>query len=452
MERSAGMSEAAGSPQPGGGTSLRELERRLALTTTEGPLSLQDQLDWAEALLGEGAVNEGRLVLQSAAIQCGFSSQMAGVLGRLDPRSAPPAATPPATGRRGNTVELAMSELRALAQAVGPSIAERVAQAATRATFSPGLHPVAVLARVAPRPSERPLGVLVAELSAWLQAPDRGGDDLAGVLVDGLRGASGLPGPTVRGFAAAPRSLLAEVIALTSLRGFLQASSDLLYAPLGSTRLFHATARLDGAGLGPYVSNIGQIVRRSADMFELAGLAADASSRDADQGLEEAWVALMSRGLSDGLLDEVIDDLGDRNAAFALEIILKRLLQAPTGELDMLRLARIRDAALDNLDYTLASHAQRALVEAEPADSLQLAILGAIDASGGRFKAAENSFVACVAERPEDEDLMARLDAARSRRFERFAITKGFGSPHDRQLYRLRRRSERRALAGAAAQ
>ena len=70
----------------------------------------------------------------------------------------------------------------------------------------------------------------------------------------------------------------------------------------------------------------------------------------------------MSRGLTDGLLDEVIDDLGDRNGYFALEIILERLLQVPVAELDTRRLARIRDAALDNLDYALASHAQRALV------------------------------------------------------------------------------------------
>ena len=137
--------------------------------------------------------------------------------------------------------------------------------------FSSGLHPVAVLARTALRPSDRPLDALVAELSAWLQAPDRESDDLAGALVDRLRGASGLSGPAIRGFAAAPRSLLAEVIALTSLRRFLQAASDLLYTPLGSTRLFHATCRLDVAGVGPYFSNIGQIVRRSADMFELGG-------------------------------------------------------------------------------------------------------------------------------------------------------------------------------------
>ena len=442
------MSEMGGSTQVGGGTSLRELERRLALTTAEGPLSLQDQLDWAEALLDEGALSEGRLLLQCAAIQCGFSRQMTGVLSRLDPASVPHAAMSPPAGRRGNTVELAMSELRALAQAVGPSIGERVARGASRATFSPGLHPVAVLARAAPRPSERPLGVLVAELSSWLQASDRGGDDLAGGLVDSLRGASGLTGPAVRGFAAAPPRLLAEVIAMTSLRRFLQAASDLLYTPLGSTRLFHATARLDGAGLGPYFSNIGQIVRRSRDMFELAALAAASSSQGAAPGLEEAWVALMSRGLAGALLDEVIDDLGDRNAAFALEIILERLLQAPAGELDTLRLTRIRDAALDNFDYALASHAQRVLVDSKPANLLELAILGSIDASGGRFKAAEDSFVACLAESPGDEDLMARLDAARSRRFERFAVTKGFGSPYDRQLYRLRRRSERKALAG----
>ncbi len=449
--RYAGMSDGDGSVGAGGGTSLRGLERRLALTMSEGRLSLQDQLDWAEALLGEGAMGEGRLLLQSAAIQCGFSSQMVVILSRLDPTSVLHVASPPAPSRRGNTVELAMSELRVLAQAVGPLIAGRVARGAARTTFSAGLHPVVVLARPALRPSKRPIDALVAELSAWLQVPDRGGDDLAGVLVDSLIGASGLAGPAVCGFAAAPRSLLAEVIALTSLRRFLLDSSDLLYTPLGSTRLFHVASRLDGAGLGPYFSNIGQIVRRSADMFELAGLAVEASSQGANQHLEEAWVALMSRGLTDERLDEVIDDLGDRNGCFALEIILKRLLQAPVGELDTRRLARIRDAALDNLNYALASYAQRALVDFAPTDQLERAILGVIDASGGRYRAAEDTFVACLAKTPEDQSLVAQLDAARSRRFERFAVTKGFGSPGDRQLYRLRRRSQRLAQSGAVA-
>ena len=454
MARRGAMSEATFGAKAGGGSRLQDLERRLTVGLASPP-SLQDQLDWAEQLMAEGAIGEGRLLLQSAAIQSGVSSQLTAVFARLDAASAPPAGSPPLSASPGNTVALAMSELRTLSSVVGPSIAEQVGKGFTRATFSPGLHPVAHLAKTAPRPSERPLGALVAELSAWLQAPEpeAAETDRAGVVIDMLRGASGLEGRDVNRFAAAPQGLLAEIMALTSLRRFLQGASDLLYGPLGSAELFHATARLDRHGLGAYFSNIGQIARRSADVFELAGMAAQASSLDAGAGLVQAWVALMSRGLSGEALEEVIDDLGDRQASFALETILRRVLHAPPGEIDLALVQRLRDAALDNLDYPLAAHAQRAIVDLRSTDLREQTILGSIDASGGRYKAAEDSFVACLAEAPEDENLRARLEAVRMRRFEPYAITRGFGSPRDRQLYRLRRRSERRAaLASTAAE
>ncbi len=446
------MSEATFSDGAGEGTRLRDLERRLTVGSAASPPSLQDQLDWAEQLLADGAVGEGRLLLQSAAIQSGVSSQLAAVFARLDPGLAPPAASLPSGASPGNTVALAMSELRTLSRAVGPSIAERVGRGATRATFSPGLHPVAHLAKAAPRPSAQPLRALVAELSAWLQAPgpEPSDTDRAGALIDRLRGASGLERQALGRFAAAPQGLLAEIMALTSLRRFLQGASDLLYGPLGSTGLFHATARLESSGLGPHFSNIGQIARRSADVFELAGIAARASSPGAGADLEQAWVALMSRGLSGGALEEVVDDLGDRQASFALEVILERTLQGSAEDVDLPLVARIRDAALDSLDYPLASRAQRSLVDRRPADVLERAILGAIDASGGRYRAAEDSFVACLAISPDDEDIRARLDGVRMHRFQPYAVTQGFGSPRDRQLYRLRRRSERHAILADA--
>ena len=190
-------------------------------------------------------------------------------------------------------------------------------------------------------------------------------------------------------------------------------------------------------------------MRRSADLFELADLAAAASTPDPGDDLSYAWVALLSRSATDRLLDEVIDDLGDRRASLALEVVLGRLLQPREGGIDRPRIMRVRDAALDNLDYVLASRAQRALAELEPEAGLERAILGAIDASGGRFGAAQDSFIACLLETPQDQDLKDQLDAARARRFERYAITQGFGGPRDRQLLRLRRRSER-AAPGAA--
>ena len=441
------MSDATFGAGTGDRTRLHDLERRLIASSFASPTSLQDQLDWADQLMADGALGEGRLLIQSAAIQAGVSSQLTAVFARLDPTSGAPTALSSSGASPGTTVSLAMAELRTLSHVVGPSMAERVGRGPTRPTFSPDLHPVADLSKAAPQPSERPLRPVVAELSAWLRAsePEAAETERAGALIDMLRGASGLDRQAADRFAAAPHGISAEILVLTSLRRFLWGASDLLHGPLGSIELFHATARLDSNGLGPYFSNVGQIARRSRDLFELAGVAALASSLDASAGLEQAWVALMSRGLSGGALEEVVDDLGDRQASFALEVILRRVLQSLPDEIDLALVKRIRDAALDNLAFPLAAHAQRFIVDLKPEDILERMILGGIDASGGRFKAAEDSFVACIAEAPEDEDIRVRLDAVRMRRFEPYAVSKGFGSPPDRQLHRLRCRFKNRA-------
>ena len=107
--------------------------------------------------------------------------------------------------------------------------------------------------------------------------------------------------------------------------------------------------------------------------------------------------------------------------------------------------AAVRDAALDNLDYSLASHAQGALVRLDPYNRLERRILGLIDASAGQVMAAESSFVRLLREEPEDAELHLWVEANRLRRFQPFAVTQGYGSPPDRQLKRLRLRAARAA-------
>ncbi len=446
---SAVMSEADGRSRGGArGVSLSELERRAVLVASACRPSLQDQLDGATAWLEAGLGEDARLLFESVFIQQGFSWRLAaarrGLLTRLGLESSDPAARTPPPGR-GNTVELAISELRAFAAATGPMIARSLADHAARTHKTPGLHPNAVLRRAVAAPSERAMSEVVATIFAWLHAPSPSASDdaAAEAMIDSLRGAGV---ETVRlgpAFAAASPAMLAAALALDGLRRFLLESSDLLLEPLGSTRLFHATASLDSAGLGPYLGNVGQIVRRSANLFELAAIAAEASATAGAPVGEEAWIVLLSRSFQGALLYEVVDDLGDRGAMFALGAILDRILAATP--VDRLLVARLRDTALDNLDYALAARAQQAIVGLDPLDLLELNILGVIDASGGRTSAAEQSFLACLALTPEDEDedenVRARLDAARLRRFEPYAVTQGFGSPHDRQLRRLRRRS-----------
>ena len=199
----------------GGGTPLRELERRLALAASDRPPSLQDQRDFAEALIAEGAAREGELLLASAAIQSGVCADAADLLRR-------PEAAPVQRGRSASTVELAITEVRALAAEVGGSIASRVARGPVQAVFSPSLHPTAIPVRAPRSASGGPFDLILHEISRWLKAPG-GGDDRQGAdLLESLRGAPGPVEPVASWASAAPVGLLAELIALISLRRFLQ--------------------------------------------------------------------------------------------------------------------------------------------------------------------------------------------------------------------------------------
>lgn len=429
-----------------GAISLVEVELRAALSGSRGRLSVQDQLDWGEMLLSAGDPASARVLLQSAFVQQGFSPQLEGsrrVLLDKAGLEGPDVARAEQRQPGGNTVELAIGELRGFAHAFGGSIAAGLSRRPARTEGVSGLHPTAVLRRAAPAPSQRTIGELVEALFLWLRAPVPGPADQEGPAgaIEALRGIDGDPRRfSAAAMAGATPAVVASAIALQELRFFLRTSGDLLLEPFGSFRMFHAAAAFDSAGLGPYFGNVPRIVRRSADLFELAAIAEEAAAAIGATIGEEAWIILLSRHLEGGLRTEVIDDLGDRNAAFALQIILERALAWPAAEIDQPLVMRIRDAALDNLDYELAGIAQRALVGLKPTDMLERRILGSIDASAGRVAAADQNLSVCLVGNPEDKVLRAEIEANQARRYLPFALAKGFGSPVDRQLERLRRR------------
>ena len=237
--------------------------------------------------------------------------------------------------------------------------------------------------------------------------------------------------------------LLAAAVGYNSVQAFLLNTKDLALAPLGSAEVLYRAARLDSSGLGPYFSNVAQIARRSRDIRELVHAASEAAlERGVDVG-GEAWIGLLSRRLSGPLLNEVIDDLGDLGDSAALSIIFERASSFPDAGIDLNLVTRIRDAALDNLDYDLASRAQGLVARLKPGNMSERMILGSIDASAGRRTAAEQAFLAILALEPESADTLARLKAVSSGGFGPFAVRQGYGSPKDRQTTRLRRRASR---------
>ena len=421
--------------------SLAEVERRVALTRGSGRLDIQEQLDWGEALLAAGDPASARVLIESGFIQQGFSPQLE--TARTDHYAAlgierEEHARAGRDRARGTTVDIAIAELRAFAGEHGERIAASASGSLRRGEGKPGLHPTAALARGASSPSERAVGELVSRALAWLRtAPER--DDGAGVAaIDALRGSESNPlRLTAAGLAGAAPAVLANAIAVQEMRAFLRAHGDLLLPRLGSPALFHATAAFDSMGLGPYFGNIGQVVRGSVNLFELAAIAMEAAGTAPEPIAEQAWLALLSRNLTGWIRFDFIDELGDRNASFALTLILERAVAVAADDVDRSLVARIRDAALDNLDYDLAGSAQQTLVDLSHDDWLERRIMGAIQASAGRIAAANQLLSACLDERPGDEQLGQEVVANRERRYAPFALVKGFGSPRDRQLKRL---------------
>ena len=424
--------------------SLAELDRRVGLTRDSGRLDVQEQLDWGEALLASGDRASARVLIEGAWIQQGFSPQleaaradMLTALG-LDP-------VPRAAPARGNTVDNAIAELRAFARRFGGHIEASSLGSLRPVAGKPGLHPTATLARGASRPSERGVAALVGQAVSWLRSAPSGQDEEAGAAaVEALRGSEREPARwTTAGLAGAETAVLANAVAAQQLRAFLRAQSDLLLPRLGSPALFHAAAMFNSMGLGPFFGNVSQIVRGSVTLFELATIAMDAAETAAEPIVEQAWLALLSRNLSGWLRFDFIDELGDRNASFALTVILERATAVAADDVDRSLVARIRDAALDNLDYDLAGMAQGQLVGLSHDDWLERRIMGIIQASAGRIAAADQLLSACLEERPGDEGLAREVVANRERRYAPFALLKGYGSPLDRQLKRIGARGGR---------
>ena len=440
------MSEAADLADRPAAVGLAEVERRAALTRGSGRLGIQEQLDWAEVLLGSGDRVSARLLVEGAAIQQGFSPQLeearAGLFAAVG-IDAPPRvrATPDGTG--GNTVDIAIAELRAFAQTHGEAFGARVIASVRRVEGKPGLHPTAAVARGASLPTRSAVADLVGQAFDWLRPGlSERNDDAGMAAIDALLGSEIDPRRwSAAGLAGATLPVVASAVAVQELRAFLRSHSDLLLPKLGAPALLRATAAFGSTGLGPYFGNVGQIVRSSANLFELAAIGVEATGTARDPLVEQAWVALLSRGLSNWLRYDIIDELGDRNASFALAVILARTVAVASDDVDRSIVARIRDAALDNLDYDLASAAQQKLVTLSHDDRLERRIMGAIQASAGRVAAADQLLSACLRDDPGDERLRLEVEANRERRYAPFALVKGFGSPRDRQLKRLQARA-----------
>ncbi len=443
---SAATSDEAGHFESSMETSLAVLQMRPALLASAHGPSVQDQLDLAEVCLSANLPSAARLLFEAAFVHQGFSRQMLAAQSRIAARTGLWPGTSVAADcgpAHAGTVGIAIADMRALARAVGGRMARAMASRQRRDNTEPSPHSTSMSLQASANSSvPGDLEQALHALFIWLRGeavPGRWGTPEALItFLTGLTRRS--PAFDHRWFASASLPLLASAVAFASLREFLLANRDLMAEPLGSPELLRCAAGLDSSGLGPYFSNVQRLARKSRDVSELAYVAVDAAAAEGVAIGPEPWIALLSRSCATALLSEIIDDLGDRNALPALSILFDRAASLPDNRIDLSLITRLRDTALDCLDYDLASRAQAVVVRLKPAALQELLMLGDIDGTAGRINAAEQSFVAYLEFVPGDENATERLMALRSRKFSPFRIARGSGTPHERRLNRSRQK------------
>jgi hypothetical protein len=420
-------------------------------------LAPPEQIECAELCLSAGLTTQARELYQLAFIRQGFSPEYESWRRDLALATRLWSSAPAQPGgdrpRHAVTLELAATELRQLFGVVSLRLPDDFGRD----------EPIPPLSRPHPltgwfeTPASEPIPEHIADtidqlygLLTTSAGSERPYD--ADRLTELLRLAdTSQPRLDYRGFANAPFPRLVDAVNFAALQLFVRCQRDLMFSPLGSLDLLHRAASSHAFGLGPYFSNIGQIARRSADVFELVRLAQSAhTEKETDPDELLAWVVLLSRGAKGDLLFEIIDDLGDLDARPALAAIFDRMAHWPEKQIEFGLLWRLRDTALDNGDYDLAARVQRLVAQLRPDEILEQRILGDIQASGGYWVAAEQSFIHCLLLDPNDSEARERLAALKTRKFERFMIREGFGTPQDRKLLRLRRRETAETKVGVS--
>lgn len=338
----------------------------------------------------------------------------------------------PQPSSNANSIDLALEELSVFTRQFAHQLAGE--QRAFRDQFS--LHWMPAVG--SNETSGEQVAADIHALHAILATDSVYADD-AGALLSRLgRWCAGLGDVEIASLAFAPLPELIGALSALSLRAFLHEIADLAEGAVGSVPMLRAAARFNSFGLGPYLRNIGSLVRHSRDVFELAHVACDATAAGGIPISVESCIALLARSLKGPLLIEVVDDLGDIDARTALSILFTKTVSVSLVDLDMVM--RLRDIALDNLDYQAAAQAQRHLCYARPGNALELEILGSIHASLGNTVAARQAFERALECAADNNHILERLSALDENSFMPFVISQGFGSPEGRRLTRQARR------------
>lgn len=378
--------------QHGSESPIARLLRRSILQLTRDSTMTQDYFDLADLAEAIAAPHVAAVARNSGFLQQGF------------------AEGPAAEGEPLGPIERAVTELRTLMDRAGEGLTAEPAERAD--TISACADLVRLFRASLDEPAEHELSGLLAAWHDLVEAPPV--DPRAQVDAD--------------------LDTLLSAFATRELQSFLQRNRSLAYAPYGSARLLHRSARLGLGGLGPFLMTVRNLIRSGRDILGLITLAA---GDDAPSAID-AWTVPLATYLHEHQAAELVDELAD----LGLLVALRGLLATVVDRRDRMALIRhLRDAAMDLGDDLLAWSAQHALLQLEPLNMIEWRCLGDMLASGGDPEGAAEAFNHALRLAPDDSENRAHLAALQAGDFSRYSLIGGFGTPRPRQLIRFARRA-----------
>lgn len=370
---------------------IDRLLRRSLLMLARDAATVQDKIDFASLADAVSASDAAEVARAAAMLRQGFRDAQADI-------PAP-----------HSSIARAVAELRAImATTPGHAVAARVEAVDPIAAC---LLLTRLLAAPLDRDNEETLAGLLAAWRGLADADPVGGGQHVDEALSGLISA----------------------FATFELQAFLNRNHALAFAPSGSARLLHHSARLAPGGLGPYFSGVANIVRGAEDVLGLIALAA---GNDA-QAMVALWVVPLAHSLPEGTTIALADELADLGLVGAI----RGLLHMAVRRTDRVGLIRcLRDAALDLGDEMLALSAQEAVIARAPFDVVEWRCLAAMLATAKAAEAAEAALDYAAKLSPDDAHIQTDLVSVKAGNLAEIAIDGGFGTPLRRKKIRSARR------------
>lgn len=387
---------------------------------------MQDQFDCAEAVQSLGYDNIARLLYDAAFLLGGFSPaavrRQAAIAKRTGLWPGVDLAATAGSVEGRFSVDVALGELCSIL-ALEPELPRVTPTDDRPATLASIPLPLAVPASSDPEGEAVDFGY-VADLVGRLTTLLRVGDveRLASLLDEIDAAVSNRPPVGLSGMASEPLHVLASGVVFNQVRDFFLRNHHLCWPDTGSAALFARAARFESAGLGPYGTSVARLLHATSDIVGLIEVAAEGIG-GSDSVLLDRWPIVLGAHLDEGRVRELAVELGKRGLGTALQGLLTVARRTSRRDLPLYR--AIRDAAIGQAGWSVATQAQAEVIRSARGLSAEWVTLAEILASGGAEAAAAQALNEAARLAPFTAGVHARKEALAQSRFAQFHAVAG---------------------------